>query len=154
MNKKQGAILEDYFLHSALHLITLEEQRLKKVCADDLSVRELHVIEAVASLMPCGKNTMAEVASYLHLSPASLTTAVNVLVRKEYITRKYSDKDRRVIYAELTEKGKKANADYLDFIRSMIRRFGERLDESAADQIIDALMYLSDYLGEEEGGNK
>ena len=41
MNKKQIDILNDYFLHSALHMMSLEEQCLRKVCADDLSIREL-----------------------------------------------------------------------------------------------------------------
>ena len=80
MNKKQIDILNDYFLHTALHLLTLEEQCLRKACSKDLSIRELHVLEAVSSLRGAGRNTMAEIARYLHLSPASLPTAVNVLV--------------------------------------------------------------------------
>jgi len=149
MNKKQTDILNDYFLHSALHLLTLEEQCLRKSCASDLSVRELHVIEAVAALAESGKNTMAEIARYLHLSPASLTTAVNVLVKKEYIVRDYSPVDRRVIYVRLTEKGAEANRSYLDFVRDMICRVTENVDEQSADSMIEAMLKLSEYL---EGG--
>ena len=65
MNKKQMEILNDYFLHSALHLLSLEEQCLRKICAKDLSIRELHVLEAVSSLRESGRNTMAEIARYL-----------------------------------------------------------------------------------------
>ena len=151
MNKKQTDILNDYFLHSALHLLTLEEQCLRKSCASDLSVRELHVIEAVAALGESGKNTMAEIARYLHLSPASLTTAVNVLVKKEYIVRDYSPVDRRVIYVRLTEKGIDANRSYLDFVREMICRVTENVDEQSADSMIEAMLKLSEYL---EGGAK
>jgi len=151
MNKKQTDILNDYFLHSALHLLTLEEQCLRKSCASDLSVRELHVIEAVAALAESGKNTMAEIARYLHLSPASLTTAVNVLVKKEYIVRDYSPVDRRVIYVRLTEKGAEANRSYLDFVRDMICRVTENVDEQSADSMIEAMLKLSEYL---EGGAK
>lgn len=146
MNNKQNNILEDYFLHSALHMLTLEEQCLKKLCAGDLSIRELHVIEAVASLQSDNKNSMAEVAKYLHLSPASLTTAVNVLVRKEYIERHYSQSDKRVIYIKLTGKGEKVNSKYLDFVRGMIIKIGEKLDEVTADSVIEAIMGLDEYL--------
>lgn len=146
MNKKQMEILNDYFLHSALHLLTLEEQCLRKKCARDLSIRELHVIEAVAALTDSGKNTMAEIARYLHLSPASLTTAVNVLVRKEYMVREYSSMDRRVIYVRLTEKGVEANRIYLDFEREMIYAVTKDLDEQSADAMIAALFGLSEYL--------
>ena len=146
MNKKQIDILNDYFLHSALHMMTLEEQCLRKVCAENLSIRELHVIEAVVVLSAQRKNTMAEIARYLHLSPASLTTAVNTLVRKEYLVREYSPSDRRVIFVEATEKGAEANRKYLDFVRNMIWYISKDLDEQTSDVMIEALMKLGEYL--------
>ena len=149
MNTRQIDILNDYFLHSALHLTTLEEQCLRKICAKDLSIRELHVIEAVATLQASEKNTMAEIAKYLHLSPASLTTAVNVLVKKEYLERQYSPYDRRVIYVHMTGKGQEANDCYLEFERRMIRTVTSDVDEETADRLIEILGRLSDYL---EGG--
>lgn len=146
MNKKQTEILNDYFLHSALHMITLEEHCLRKKCANDLSVKEFHVIEAVAALTEQNKNTMAEIAKYLHLSPASLTTAVNVLVKKEYLVREYSSQDRRVIFVQLTDKGVAANREYLDFQREMIAYITKDIDEQSADSMIEALFKLSEYL--------
>ena len=146
MNKKQIDILNDYFLHSALHMMTLEEQCLRKVCAENLSIRELHVIEAVVVLSAQRKNTMAETARYLHLSPASLTTAVNTLVRKEYLVREYSPSDRRVIFVEATEKGAEANRKYLDVVRNMIWYISKDLDEQTSDAMIEALMKLGEYL--------
>ena len=146
MNKKQIDILNDYFLHSALHLLTMEEQCLRRACAKDLSIRELHVLEAVSSLRGSGRNTMAEIARYLHLSPASLTTAVNVLVKKGYVSRNYSPADRRVIFVTLTDTGEEANRKYLDFVREMIMEVGRDLDEENADSMISSILNLSDYL--------
>lgn len=146
MNKKQTEILNDYILHSALHMLSVEEQCLKKVCAKDLSVKELHVIEAVSCLSGDEKNTMAEIARYLHLSPASLTTSANVLVKKGYIEREYSQVDRRVIFISLTEKGKIANRKYLDFIKDMLCYLGKELDEQSADGVISAILRMEEYL--------
>lgn len=146
MNKKQTEILNDYFLHSALHMITLEEQCLRKKCANNLSVKEYHVIEAVAALTDQNKNTMAEIAKYLHLSPASLTTAVNVLVKKGYLIREYSSHDRRVIFVQLTDNGAMANREYLDFLRDMIAYITKDIDEQSADSMIEALFKLSEFL--------
>lgn len=146
MNKKQIDILNDFFLHTALHLMTLEEQSLRRVCSEDLSVRELHVIEAVSSLEQIGKNTMAEIAKYLRLSPASLTTAANVLVKKHYLQREYSAYDRRVIFVKLTESGKESNRKYLDFVRNMIYNITKNLDEESADSLIESLMKLREFL--------
>ncbi len=145
MNKKQTDILSDYVLHSSLHMLTLEEQCLKHICASDLSVRELHVIEAVASLAQTGGNTMAETAKYLRVSPASLTAAVNVLVKKGYLKREYSPVDRRVIYVYLTERGDEANRKYLSFVRDLMVYIGEDLEEEVADKMIDALMKAVEY---------
>ena len=146
MNKKQMEILNDYFLHSVLHLLSLEEQCLRKICAKDLSIRELHVLEAVSSLRESGRNTMAEIARYLHLSPASLTTAVNVLVKKNYVSRRYSPTDRRVIYVDLSETGEEANRKYLDFIRDLIGEVSRGMDEESADSMISSILSLSEYL--------
>ena len=146
MNKKQFDILNDYFLHSLLHLISQEEQCLRRIGSPDLSIRELHVIEAAASLQSGSRSTMAEIARYLHLSPASLTTAVNVLVKKGYLDREYSPEDRRVIHVRLTEKGESANRTYLNFVRNMLCEIGKDLDETVADQMIETLLRLSDYL--------
>jgi len=146
MNKKQIDILNDYFLHSALRLISQEEQCLRRVCSPDLSIRELHVVEAVACLQADSRSTMAEIARYLHLSPASLTTAVNVLVKKGFLDREYSAEDRRVIYVRLTETGEAANRKYLDFVRNTLYEVSSDLDEDVADQMIEVLLRLSDYL--------
>ena len=146
MNKKQIDILNDYFLHSILRLISQEEQCLRRICSPDLSIRELHVIEAAACLHAQARSTMAEIARYLHLSPASLTTAVNVLVKKGYLEREYSSEDRRMIYIRLTEEGEAANRKYLDFVRNMLYEVSSDLDEDTADKLIEILLRLSDYL--------
>jgi len=119
---------------------------LRQICAKDVSIRELHVIEAVSSLEGSGKNSMAEVARYLKLSPASLTTAVNVLVKKQYLEREYSPNDRRVIFVRLTPKGVEANVRYLGFVKDMIREVGDDLDEQTADRMIEFIYKLSEYL--------
>ena len=145
MNKKQSEILSDYVLHSALHMLTLEEQSLKHVCTEDLSLRELHVLEAASSLSSGGMNTMAEIAKYLRVTPASLTAAVNVLVKKGYLYREYNTADRRVIRINLTERGLEANSKYLDFIKCFLQYIGRDLDEETADKMIDSLMKAVDY---------
>ncbi len=94
---------------------------------------------------------MAEIARYLHLSPASLTTAVNVLVKKNYVSRRYSPTDRRVIYVDLSETGEEANRKYLDFIRDLIGEVSRGVDEESADSMISSILSLSEYLENNAG---
>ena len=96
---------------------------------------------------------MAEVAKYLHVSPASLTSAVNVLVKKGYIVREYSPIDRRVIYITLTESGEVVNRKYLDFVRDLMLYIGRDLDEETADRMIDTIMKAVDYFERAAAGD-
>jgi hypothetical protein len=46
----------------------------------------------------------------------------------------------------LTEKGIDANRSYIDFVREMICRVTENVDEQSADSMIEAMLKLSEYL--------
>ncbi len=148
MNSNQSDILQGFFLRSTLRLMQLEEATLKRICGDDLSLKELHVIEAVSSLTREDGNTMTRLSRYLHISPASVTTSVSALVRKGYMERSFSDSDRRNIHARLTEKGEKACGLYIDFIRSMVSDCCGSLSEGECDAFINASVGLLDYLTE------
>lgn len=53
-----------------------------------------------------GTKRMSELADALHLTPGAVTTASDRLIDRGYIDRVRDEKDRRVIYLELTQKGK------------------------------------------------
>ncbi len=148
MNSNQSDILQDFFLLSALRLVQLEESALRKICGDDLSLKELHVIEAVFSLSREGGNTMTKLSRYLHISPASVTTSVSALVRKGYMERSFSDSDRRNIHASLTPRGEEVCSRYVDFIRRMVVDCCGDLDDRDCDAYINVsgrlLQYLTD----------
>ena len=51
-----------------------------------------------------------------------------------------------MIFVNLTESGEAANRRYLDFVRDMILRIGDGLDEESADTLISTILNLSEYL--------
>lgn len=122
--------LNEFFVHVFNKILIFEEQALSRTGCPDLSVRELHVIEAVSDLARLGRNTMSAIAEVLAISVSSLTTAVNVLVRKAYLRREGSQQDRRMVYVCLTEKGAQAEAQH--------RAFHERMIASVSEQLTDA----------------
>nr|WP_267471851.1 MarR family transcriptional regulator [Turicibacter sanguinis] len=63
---------------------------------------EIHVIEAIRK---CEPSTMGTVSKRLMITMGTLTTSVNRLVEKGYVTRKRDVNDRRVVLLDLTEKG-------------------------------------------------
>ena len=65
-------------------ILRTEERCLAAGPSNDLSLTELHVIEAVAACCREGRNSAAQVAQRLRVTAGTLTTAVNLLVRKGY----------------------------------------------------------------------
>lgn len=142
MNAEQNRLLNDFFVHIFNQILAWEEQTLKETGTTDLSVREMHVIEAISNLEGTGQNTMANIAKVLCISPGSLTTAVNVLVNKGYLERRYTPKDRRVVFVVPTEKGAHVNALHEDFHRRMCDMVGEELNEEQWDVLLSALQKI------------
>ena len=66
----------------------------------DISNNDMHIIEAVGIEEP---RNMSTVAAKLMVTVGTLTTAVNSLVKKSYINRVRSEKDRRIVLLSLTE---------------------------------------------------
>lgn len=95
----------------------IEEKAVKTGEYKDLTVNDMHVIEAVDIHEP--KN-MTSVAKALSVTTGTLTISVNGLVKKGYISRIRSEEDRRVVLVSLTEKGCKAFAQHQRFHQEMI----------------------------------
>ena len=102
----------------------------------------MHIIEAVGL---SGENTMSVVAKKLGITAGSLTTSVNSLVNKKYVTRQRSDEDRRVVFLKLTDKGKRAYEHHREYHSQMTEAVISRLDENEVPVLIKTLTGLSDF---------
>ena len=103
----------------------------------------MHVIEAVG----LEKVTTCPVARRLNITTGSLTTSMNHLVKKQYVERRRSEKDRRVVFVKLTEKGIAAYRHH-DYHRRMTQAVLERLDEEELPVLVKTLDALSDFFKE------
>ena len=79
----------------------LEEDAIITEEFKDITNNDMHIIEAIGLT---GDHTMSGVAKKLGITAGSLTTAVNSLVNKKYVTRHRSNEDRRVVFLQLTKK--------------------------------------------------
>ena len=86
-------------------ILKIEASVLKEGEFNDLSVTEMHIIEAIGLDR---EMTMTEVARDLEITVGTLTTAINRLIKKEYVERRRIEEDRRVVLIKLTEKGDEA----------------------------------------------
>lgn len=107
-------------------ITTIEEKAIKTGEYKDLTVTDMHVIEAIDVNEP--KN-MSSVAKALAVTTGTLTISVNGLVKKGYVNRTRSEADRRVVLVSLTSKGCQAFAHHQEFHQEMIDAITGDLNE-------------------------
>ncbi|EOT46983.1 MULTISPECIES: fatty acid biosynthesis transcriptional regulator FabT [Enterococcus] len=126
-------------------ILVIEESELKKSQFNDLSITEMHTIEAVGMYK---KKTTTEVARELSVTVGTLTIAVNRLVKKGYVERIRSEDDRRVVKLGLTKKGKLLYRVHQHFHREMIRSVVKGMDKDEVSALLQALDSLHNFLQE------
>jgi DNA-binding MarR family transcriptional regulator len=117
-------------------ILEIEQNALQSGSFRDLSVTEIHTIEAIGMYKP---RTMTEVACQLHITLGTLTTAIGHLVRKGYVERKRSEEDRRIVYIELTKLGKLAYRVHRKFHSDMVKGSIEGLTKEEEETLVKAL---------------
>lgn len=154
MTKQQEKDLNYFFANTFNKILAWEERALQKANLGKLTVRELHIIEACKILEQENKNTMSQLASKLDITQGALTTAVNTLVRKEYLIRGSNPKDRRIVYIFLTETGLEAFHKHESFHNKMVENVGLQLDEPSLETLTTSLKKLSDFFEQYDKNNE
>lgn len=126
----------------------IEERAIKTGEYRELTVNDMHVIEAIDVREP--KN-MTTVARALSVTTGTLTISVNSLVKKGYVERTRSEEDRRVVLVSLTGKGRKAFACHAGFHQRMIEAVLEGLDAGEQEVLERALRKLNRFFREMPG---
>ncbi|MBR6514551.1 MAG: MarR family transcriptional regulator [Clostridia bacterium] len=137
-------IINSFFVRIFNKILALEEHAIGE---EDISVNEVHIIEAVAELAQCGESTMKNIAKRLNLSAGATSVAVNTLVNKGYLRRENGLEDRRKIFIFITEKAQKAEKKHQDFHADMIHSIAARLNEEELATLSKSLISLEEYFG-------
>ena len=126
-------------------ILIIEQNALKEGKFSDLSITEMHTIEAIGMY---SERTMTEVAQDLDITVGTLTTAINNLVKKEYVDRKRDEVDRRVVKICLTRKGKLAYRVHEKFHADMIKETILGLEKEEEEILIKSLEKLNKFFKE------
>ncbi|WP_315077351.1 MarR family transcriptional regulator [uncultured Clostridium sp.] len=124
-------------------ILQIEEQTIKEGIISDLSITEIHTIEAIGMYK---KRTMSEVAQDLKITVGTLTTAINKLIKKGYVERSRIEEDRRVVLIALTKKGKLAYRLHEKFHNDMVSNSIESLTQQEEAMLISALNKINEFL--------
>ena len=132
-------VLHDILVKLFQEILDIESKALITSEFKDISVNDMHIIEAIGEREP--KN-MSSVAKIMSVTVGTLTIAINSLVKKGYVHRERSEEDRRVVLISLPEKGKKANAHHMKIHDGMIQAVLKDLNEEQQEVLVKALMNL------------
>lgn len=123
-------------------ILNIEEKALITDEFKDISVTDMHIIEAIGVMEP---RTMSNIAKRLDVTMGTLTIGVNGLVKKGYVERRRGEKDRRIVFASLTSKGKAAYLHHMRFHKDMVNAVMEDITEDEAVVLMKMLNKLEDF---------
>lgn len=125
------------------HVMDMEAKAVITEEYKDISNNDLHIIEAIGVEEP---RNMSVIAGRLSVTVSTLTTNMNGLEKKGYIRRERGLEDKRIVYATLTEKGRKAFYHHRDFHKKMIRAIVKDLNEEDMEILYRCLINLNRFL--------
>ena len=121
-------VFHDILVNLFQEIMDIEEKALITAEFKNISVNDMHIIEAIGTGEPKNMSTVAKLMS--------------VTVKKGYVSRVRSEEDRRVVLIFLTEKGKRAYQHHREFHDGMVKALVEGLDEGQQKILVKSLLNL------------
>lgn len=143
-------VLNQFLVEVFNNILSMEEKRLDEKTGGELSVKEMHVIDAVCQMEHKRKNTAKMIASLLRVTPATLSVAVKVLERKGYVQRFPNEQDKRSVYIVPTLKGQEANKAHAQFHQEMVEQVIDCLEEDELRVFAKALYKVNAFFIKQE----
>jgi len=134
--------INDVLVNLFNEIMDIEEKALITSEYKDISVNDMHILEAIGIQEP---RNMSSVARSLSVTVGTLTIAINNLVKKGYVERVRSEEDRRVVLISLSEKGEKAYHHHQGFHDKMVLAVLKDLNAQETDALIHALLKLQKF---------
>lgn len=122
----------------------VEEQALKSTGKIELSISEMHLIEAVGKEREKGR-TISDIAQEMGITLPSVTVAINKLVKKGYVQKIRGESDARTVYVVLTKAGRKIDAVHRYFHEQMIRKISEGFSEEEKEVLLKGIEKLNQF---------
>ncbi len=123
-------------------LTDIEERCLITEEFSDISINDMHIIEAIGVDEPKRSGTVAKLMS---VTLGTLTKAIDALTRKGYVVRVRDEEDKRVVKLSLTAKGKEAYYHHEQFHSHMIEHIKDGITNEELKVLATALAKLTDY---------
>lgn len=123
----------------------LEEKKVKKNKHLNLTIGELHLMEAVSGYIDEGGATITDLANDMNYTLSAATIAVNGLVKKGYISKAQNPEDKRSVRIILTEQGEKINQVHIYIHKRLMRDLSKELDDKELEILMRSLVKIKGF---------
>jgi hypothetical protein len=121
-------------------ILDYEESVLRASEFKDLTNNDIHVIRAIGMNE---KRNMSMIAKELAVTIGTLTISINSLVRKGYVIKERSEKDKRVVFVNLSSKGEAAFSRNEELYDQMVNSMLEDLEDNEMDILMKSLLKVN-----------
>jgi len=139
-----GEQLNELIVYTFHSILRVEERVLQESGSTDLTMSEMHLIEAV-SLLQHAKATVSDLAAYLQVTLPSVTVAVNKLQAKGYLAKVRATSDARKVYVALTDLGEAVNEYHTLFHRRMVAAISRNFTPQEKGVLLQGVVKLSEF---------
>lgn len=109
----------------------------------EVNPSQYHILKNLACAGPQKANGLA---GLLQMTPGAITGASNKLIAKGYAERKGAAGDRRVVFLEITDKGRQLLEAMIDKQKSVTTKFFEGLSDEDVNHLIRIYQQISNNL--------
>lgn len=142
------SMIDKVLVHLFNDLLRIEERTLQKYVGP-LSMREVHIIEAVCAAQQ-EDNTMTVLAATLRVTVGSLTVAIKTLERKGYVIRRRSETDKRRVHVLPLPPALEVEKHHRAFHRRMVDAVTTAVPPEQLDVLIQSLHGIYNYFYDQE----
>lgn len=135
--------INSYLVTIFNEILHIEENSLAQSDFSDLSIKEMHTIEAIGL---DGTTNQSKIAEKMQVTLGTLSVSIQNLVKKGYVKREKLPDDRRVTQLKLSKKGRVLYRVHRQFHLNMVERTTSDLDKGEVEVLLHGLRNLHCYL--------
>ena len=140
--KQERKILNHLLVNVFNKILRIEEKMIREESDLELTVTEMHTIDAIGLDK---ERNMTEIADILSITVGTLTSSINRLLNKGYVTRLRDEGDRRVVRIMLSEKGVAAYRIHEAYHEKMIGHILDEITDEEAKLLGSTLVKISEF---------
>lgn len=114
----------------------------------NISALEMEIIQLIELN---GKQKMKEIGEYFNIKLSTLTSIIDKIERQRLVKRVNSKEDRRVVYLDITNKGKKLYAEYNRYLYVVSQMMRRSLEPEQFDIFVEGLEKMSEIVHPDNG---